>query len=104
MGEHTWLFIVLCMLQLELTVVFLQLLATEVPHLHLASHVLGWRLLLGVLADKALESRWLSGQVFDRVMNAGGVYCNLHTGQEKKNVPFASHMTCTVEMLYLNHQ
>jgi hypothetical protein len=96
------------MLQLEFTVVFLQLLATEVSHLYLTSHVLGGRLLLGLLADKALKSRWLYGQVFDRV-NAEGVYCNLHTGQEKKNVPFASHMTCTVEMLYLkplylNHQ
>jgi hypothetical protein len=48
------------MLQLEFTVVFLQLLATEVPHLYLASHVLGGRLLLGLLADKALKSQWLS--------------------------------------------
>jgi ATP-dependent RNA helicase SUPV3L1/SUV3 len=47
--------------------------------------------------------RLLSGQVFDKV-NAEGVYCNLHTGQEKKDVPFANHLTCTVEMSYLNRQ
>lgn len=42
-------------------------------------------------------------QVFDTV-NMQGVYCNLHTGQEKKDVPFANHLACTIEMCYLNKQ
>jgi hypothetical protein len=41
--------------------------------------------------------------VFDKV-NAEGIYCNLHTGQEKKDLPFANHLACTVEMTYLNKQ
>eukprot|EP01018_Ginkgo_biloba_P038964 Gb_39537 [translate_table: standard] len=41
--------------------------------------------------------RLLAMEVFDKV-NARGVYCSLHTGQEKKNVPFAKHVACTVEM------
>jgi hypothetical protein len=71
------------MLQLEFTVVFLQLLATGVPHLYLASHVLGGRLLLGLLADKALKSRWLSGQVFDRE-NAEGVIAICTLGKRRR--------------------
>jgi len=41
--------------------------------------------------------RLLAMEVFDKV-NALGVYCSLHTGQEKKHVPFANHVACTVEM------
>lgn len=41
--------------------------------------------------------RLLAMEVFDKV-NALGVYCSLHTGQEKKCVPFANHVACTVEM------
>ncbi|KAK7852653.1 dexh-box atp-dependent rna helicase dexh18 [Quercus suber] len=37
-------------------------------------------------------------EVFDKV-NALGVYCALHTGQEKKFVPFSNHIACTVEMV-----
>ncbi|XP_043696249.1 DExH-box ATP-dependent RNA helicase DExH18, mitochondrial-like [Telopea speciosissima] len=42
--------------------------------------------------------RLLAMEVFDKV-NAVGVYCSLQTGQEKKNVPFANHTACTVEMV-----
>ncbi|PRQ56912.1 putative RNA helicase [Rosa chinensis] len=31
-----------------------------------------------------------------------GVYCSLHTGQEKKFVPFSNHASCTVEMVSTN--
>ncbi|KAG6550511.1 hypothetical protein Mapa_007879 [Marchantia paleacea] len=47
--------------------------------------------------------RLLAMEVFDTV-NMQGVYCNLHTGQEKKDVPFANHLACTIEMCYLNKQ
>ncbi|KAK9925092.1 hypothetical protein M0R45_033433 [Rubus argutus] len=42
--------------------------------------------------------RLLAMEVFDKV-NALGVYCSLHTGQEKKFVPFSNHAACTVEMV-----
>lgn len=42
--------------------------------------------------------RLLAMEVFDKV-NALGVYCSLLTGQEKKQVPFSSHISCTVEMV-----
>ncbi|XP_051217667.1 ATP-dependent RNA helicase SUV3L, mitochondrial isoform X2 [Lolium perenne] len=42
--------------------------------------------------------RLLAMEVFDKV-NALGVYCTLRTGQEVKEVPFANHVTCTIEML-----
>ncbi|XP_058096514.1 DExH-box ATP-dependent RNA helicase DExH18, mitochondrial isoform X2 [Magnolia sinica] len=42
--------------------------------------------------------RLLAMEVFDKV-NSLGVYCSLHTGQEKKTVPFANHVACTVEMV-----
>ncbi|KAG9451282.1 hypothetical protein H6P81_011247 [Aristolochia fimbriata] len=42
--------------------------------------------------------RLLAMEVFDKV-NAAGVYCSLLTGQEKKDVPFARHIACTVEMV-----
>eukprot|EP01018_Ginkgo_biloba_P029833 Gb_28353 [translate_table: standard] len=41
--------------------------------------------------------RLLAMEVFDKV-NARGVYCSLHTGQEKKDFPFANHVACTIEM------
>lgn len=44
--------------------------------------------------------RLLAMEVFDSV-NAEGVYCNLVTGQERKEVPFAAHTACTVEMANL---
>lgn len=42
--------------------------------------------------------RLLAMEVFDKV-NALGVYCSLHTGQENKFVPFSNHAACTVEMV-----
>lgn len=42
--------------------------------------------------------RLLAMEVFDKV-NALGVYCSLHTGQERKYVPFSNHVACTVEMV-----
>ncbi|KAI9119386.1 hypothetical protein K1719_010061 [Acacia pycnantha] len=45
--------------------------------------------------------RLLAVEVFDKV-NAMGVYCSLLTGQEKKHVPFSSHVACTVEMVSTN--
>ncbi|KAK6928202.1 Helicase, C-terminal [Dillenia turbinata] len=42
--------------------------------------------------------RLLAMEVFDKV-NSLGVYCSLHTGQEKKFVPFSNHVACTVEMV-----
>lgn len=42
--------------------------------------------------------RLLAMEVFDKV-NALGIYCSLLTGQEKKHVPFANHVSCTVEMV-----
>ncbi|PIA57455.1 hypothetical protein AQUCO_00600290v1 [Aquilegia coerulea] len=42
--------------------------------------------------------RLLAMEIFDRV-NSLGVYCSLLTGQEKKRVPFANHIACTVEMV-----
>ncbi|XP_068303053.1 DExH-box ATP-dependent RNA helicase DExH18, mitochondrial [Pyrus communis] len=42
--------------------------------------------------------RLLAMEVFDKV-NGHGVYCSLHTGQEKKFVPFSNHVACTVEMV-----
>lgn len=44
--------------------------------------------------------RLLAMEVYDTV-NADGVYCSLITGQEKKEVPFAKHVSCTVEMVPL---
>ena len=32
-------------------------------------------------------------------LNDDGVYCSLMTGQERKDVPFATHLSCTIEML-----
>ncbi|XP_057975953.1 DExH-box ATP-dependent RNA helicase DExH18, mitochondrial [Malania oleifera] len=42
--------------------------------------------------------RLLAMEVFDKV-NSLGIYCSLHTGQEKKHVPFSNHIACTVEMV-----
>ncbi|KAG0526116.1 hypothetical protein BDA96_06G117600 [Sorghum bicolor] len=42
--------------------------------------------------------RLLAMEIFDKV-NALGVYCTLRTGQEVKEVPFANHVACTIEMV-----
>lgn len=31
-------------------------------------------------------------------LNSQGVYCSLSTGQEKREVPFATHVSCTIEL------
>lgn len=36
-------------------------------------------------------------QVYDSC-NGNGTYCSLVTGQERREVPFARHVSCTVEM------
>lgn len=41
--------------------------------------------------------RLLAMEVYDSC-NASGVYCSLRTGQERRDVPFARHVSCTVEM------
>lgn len=42
--------------------------------------------------------RLLALEVFESV-NLEGVYCSLLTGQERRELPFARHASCTVEML-----
>uniref|UniRef100_A0A804RK11 ATP-dependent RNA helicase SUV3 DEXQ-box helicase domain-containing protein n=1 Tax=Zea mays TaxID=4577 RepID=A0A804RK11_MAIZE len=41
--------------------------------------------------------RLLTIEIFDKV-NTTGVSCSLRTGQEVKEVAFASHLACTIEM------
>lgn len=31
-------------------------------------------------------------------LNSEGFYCSLNTGQERRDVPFATHLSCTIEM------
>lgn len=47
--------------------------------------------------------RLLALEVFEK-LNADGLYTSLVTGQEKKLVPFASHVACTVEMANINRK
>lgn len=42
--------------------------------------------------------RLLAVEVYER-LNRSGVYCSLFTGQERREVPFASHASCTIEMV-----
>lgn len=42
--------------------------------------------------------RLLALEVYER-LNREGVYCDLMTGQEQRQVPFSSHISCTVEMV-----
>ncbi|CAM9514324.1 unnamed protein product, partial [Hapterophycus canaliculatus] len=41
--------------------------------------------------------RLLALEVYEQ-LNSQGVYCSLMTGQEKREVPFATHVSCTIEM------
>jgi hypothetical protein len=41
--------------------------------------------------------RLLALEVYEK-LNRQGVYCNLATGQEKKTIPFATHVSCTIEL------
>ncbi|CAN0451495.1 unnamed protein product, partial [Discosporangium mesarthrocarpum] len=42
--------------------------------------------------------RLLALEVYEQ-LNSQGVYCNLLTGQERRDLPFATHVSCTIEML-----
>lgn len=42
--------------------------------------------------------RLLAVEVYER-LNESGVYCSLFTGQERREVPFATHASCTIEMV-----
>lgn len=42
--------------------------------------------------------RLLALEVYEK-LNKEGAYCNLLTGQEQKELPFASHSSCTIEMI-----
>ena len=42
--------------------------------------------------------RLLALEVYEN-LNRDGVYCNLLTGQEKRDVPFSKHVSCTLEMV-----
>ncbi|KAG6604507.1 putative secreted RxLR effector protein [Phytophthora cinnamomi] len=45
--------------------------------------------------------RLLALEIFER-MNMDGLYTSLVTGQEKKIVPYSTHVSCTVEMANIN--
>lgn len=45
--------------------------------------------------------RLLALEIFER-MNSNGLYTSLVTGQEKKIVPYSTHVSCTVEMANIN--
>ena len=45
--------------------------------------------------------RLLALEVYES-LNKSGVYTDLSTGQEKREVPFSTHISCTVEMINLN--
>ncbi|KAG2531030.1 hypothetical protein JM16_001351 [Phytophthora kernoviae] len=45
--------------------------------------------------------RLLALEIFER-LNSDGLYTSLVTGQEKKIVPYSSHVSCTVEMANIN--
>ncbi|EEY58821.1 ATP-dependent RNA helicase SUPV3L1, putative [Phytophthora infestans T30-4] len=45
--------------------------------------------------------RLLALEIFER-LNADGLYTSLVTGQEKKLVPYSTHVSCTVEMANIN--
>lgn len=47
--------------------------------------------------------RLLAMEVYD-TCNQKGTYCDLVTGQERKQVPFAKHVSCTIEMANVSKQ
>ena len=47
--------------------------------------------------------RLLAMEIYDSC-NADGTFCNLVTGQERREVPGAAHTSCTVEMVNINHR
>jgi ATP-dependent RNA helicase SUPV3L1/SUV3 len=52
------------------------------------------------LANKGMylgPLRLLAAEIYEK-LTAAGVYCNLYTGQERREIPFATHGAATVEM------
>ena len=47
--------------------------------------------------------RLLALEVHER-LNDAGVYCSLFTGQERREVPFATHASSTIEMVSLQER
>eukprot|EP01041_Mallomonas_annulata_P007206 gene7206-14696_t len=47
--------------------------------------------------------RLLALEVYEQ-LNRNGVYCDLLTGQEQRQVPFSTHTSCTVEMVNINRE
>lgn len=47
--------------------------------------------------------RLLALEVYES-LNKAGVYTDLMTGQERREVPFSTHISCTVEMVSLNRE
>lgn len=47
--------------------------------------------------------RLLALEVYES-LNSQGVYCSLRTGQERRDVPFSTHMACTIEMVDVNRR
>ena len=47
--------------------------------------------------------RLLALEVYE-TLNKAGAYTDLLTGQERREVPFSTHTSCTVEMVNLNHE
>jgi ATP-dependent RNA helicase SUPV3L1/SUV3 len=47
--------------------------------------------------------RLLAAEVYDK-LTAEGVYCNLYTGQERREIPFSTHAAATVEMANLTEE
>lgn len=47
--------------------------------------------------------RLLALEVFEQ-LNRQGVYCDLVTGQEKREIPFSTHISCTVEIVRTNRE
>lgn len=55
-------------------------------------------------ADKGLyvgPLRLLAAEIYEK-LTSEGLYCNLFTGQEKKEIPFATHSAATVELAPLD--
>lgn len=47
--------------------------------------------------------RLLAAEVYE-TLTAAGVYCNLYTGQERREIPFATHISATVEMACIKEE
>jgi ATP-dependent RNA helicase SUPV3L1/SUV3 len=58
------------------------------------------------LAKKGLylgPLRLLAAEVYEK-LTAEGVYCNLYTGQDRREIPFSTHAAATVEMADLQEE